>query len=134
MGNFPVSNVRLPALSISGIKSRWLHFRNKSWLENTLKKVLCGKTYVNVVSTFQNPNTFAWNVFLKIFPFQDILGFSYFHQIRGNNPGESIGLKFIPNQSEIFRYMYPSQCESFRTNPKNVLISFDEKRSKINPT
>ena len=34
-------------------------------------------------------------------------------------PGESIGLKFIPSQSELFRYLYPSQCESFRTNSKN---------------
>ena len=25
------------------------------------------------------------------------------------------------NYSESFRYLYPSQCESFRTNPKNVL-------------
>ena len=24
-------------------------------------------------------------------------------------------------QSELFRYLYPSQCESFRTNPNNVL-------------
>ena len=73
------------------------------------------------------------------------------------------------NYSDSFRYLYPSQCESFRTNPKKVLyliwwktvknqsdliqlipwhrsewirtspkpvfcISFDEKRSKINPT
>ena len=25
------------------------------------------------------------------------------------------------NYSDSFRYLYPSQCESFRTNPKNVL-------------
>ena len=25
------------------------------------------------------------------------------------------------NHSDSFRYLYPSQCESFRTNPKNVL-------------
>ena len=36
-------------------------------------------------------------------------------------PGESIELKFIPTQSELFRYLYPSQCEPYRTNKKNVL-------------
>ena len=46
------------------------------------------------------------------------------------SPVESIGLKFIPNQSELFRYMYPSQCESFRTNPKNVLYLVRWKKVK----
>ena len=36
-------------------------------------------------------------------------------------PGKIIGLKFIPSHLELFRYLYPSQCESFRTNPKNAL-------------
>ena len=25
------------------------------------------------------------------------------------------------NHSDLYQYLYPSQCESFRTNPKNVL-------------
>ena len=32
---------------------------------------------------------------------------------------------------KIFRYLYPSQCESFRTNQKNTFsMSFDDKGSK----
>ena len=30
-----------------------------------------------------------------------------------------IGLKFIPNQSELFRCLYLSQYKTFRSNPKN---------------
>ena len=44
-----------------------------------------------------------------------------FHLLSFNYPNESIGLKFIPNQSELFRYLYPSQCESFRNNSNYVL-------------
>ena len=49
-------------------------------------------------------------------------------------PGESFGQKFIPSQSELFRYLYSSQCESIRTNLKTISISFVGKRLKINPT
>ena len=45
-------------------------------------------------------------------------------------PGESIGLKFIPSQSELFRYLYPSQRKSFRTNPKNGLYFVEWKTVK----
>ena len=36
------------------------------------------------------------------------------------NPGESVGLKFIPSQSELFRFI----PITIRTNPKNVLYLF----------
>ena len=35
---------------------------------------------------------------------------------RGGSPGKSFGLKFIPNQSDLFRNLYPSQSEVTRVN------------------
>ena len=35
-------------------------------------------------------------------------------------PGKSFGLKFIPNQSDLFRNLYPRQSELIRVNPKKV--------------
>ena len=55
-------------------------------------------------------------------------------------PGESIGLKFIPSQSELFRFIPISVSEPMWIIPnhsepiwKTFCISFDEKQSKINP-
>ena len=36
------------------------------------------------------------------------------------NPGKSFGLKFIPNQSDLFRNLFPRQSELIRVNPKKV--------------
>ena len=36
--------------------------------------------------------------------------------------GESFGLKFIPNQSDLFRNLYPSQSKFIRVNPKKVFV------------
>ena len=38
------------------------------------------------------------------------------------------------NSSDSFWYLYPSQCESFLTNPKNVLYLVWWETVKINPT
>ena len=35
-------------------------------------------------------------------------------------PGKSFGLKFIPNQSDLFRNLFPRQSELIRVNPKKV--------------
>ena len=37
------------------------------------------------------------------------------------------------NYSDSFRYLYPSQCESFRTNPENVLylVSWKKVQNKF---
>ena len=47
---------------------------------------------------------------------------SMFINFLNNFPGESFGLKFIPNPkfSESFRNLYPHQTVSFRSNPKLV--------------
>ena len=39
---------------------------------------------------------------------------------RGLCPGKSFGLKFIPNQSDLFRNLFPRQSELIRVNPKKV--------------
>ena len=44
--------------------------------------------------------------------------------------GENIGFKLIPNESELFRAIPESVFEPIR---ETFSISFDEKRSKINP-
>ena len=36
------------------------------------------------------------------------------------NPGKSFELKFIPNQSDLFRNLFPRQSELIRDNPKKV--------------
>ena len=36
------------------------------------------------------------------------------------NPGKSFGLKFIPNQSDLFRNLFPHESELIRVNPKKV--------------
>ena len=33
-------------------------------------------------------------------------------------PGKSLGLEFIPNQSNLFRNQYPSQSKPTQANPK----------------
>ena len=38
----------------------------------------------------------------------------------GFNPGKSFGLKFISNQSDLFRNLFPRQSELIRVNPKKV--------------
>ena len=35
-------------------------------------------------------------------------------------PGKSFGLKLIPNQSDLFRNLFPRQSELIRVNPKKV--------------
>ena len=35
-------------------------------------------------------------------------------------PGKSVGMKFIPNRSDLFRNLYPSQSEPIRVNPKKM--------------
>ena len=41
--------------------------------------------------------------------------------IRNKNvPGKSFGLKFIPNQSDLFRNLFPHESELIRVNPKKV--------------
>ena len=40
-------------------------------------------------------------------------------------PGKSFGIKFIPNQSELFLNLYPSQSELIRVNLKIFLTSLD---------
>ena len=35
-------------------------------------------------------------------------------------PGNSFGLKFIPNQSDLFRFISKSVSELIRVNPKKV--------------
>ena len=45
-------------------------------------------------------------------------------------PGKSFGLKFIPNQSDLFRFIPESVSQA---NPKKILISFEVNRLKINP-
>ena len=44
------------------------------------------------------------------------------HDIDNNRecPGKSFGLKFIPNQSDLFRNVFPRQSELIRVNPKKV--------------
>ena len=37
-----------------------------------------------------------------------------------NHPGKSFGLKFIPNQSDLFRNLFPRQSELIRVNPRKV--------------
>ena len=49
-------------------------------------------------------------------------------------PGKSFGLKFIPNQSDLFRNLFPRQSELIRVNPKKFSISFDVIQFKINPS
>ena len=49
------------------------------------------------------------------------------------NLGESIGLKFIPSQSELFRVIPESVSDSFRINPKNVLYLVWLKTAKNRP-
>ena len=34
--------------------------------------------------------------------------------------GKSFGLTFIPNQSDLFRNLYPSQPELIRVNPEKL--------------
>ena len=36
------------------------------------------------------------------------------------DPGKSFRLKFIPNQSDLFRNLFPRQSELIRVNPKKV--------------
>ena len=36
------------------------------------------------------------------------------------SPGKSFGLKFIPNQSDLFRNPFPRRSERIRVNPKKV--------------
>ena len=45
---------------------------------------------------------------------------SFLHNWYVHNPGESFGLKFIPNQSDWFRNLFPRQSELIRVNPKKV--------------
>ena len=37
--------------------------------------------------------------------------------ILNDYPGKSFGLKFIPNQSDLFRNLFPRQSELIRVNP-----------------
>ena len=55
-------------------------------------------------------------------------------------PGKSFGLKFIPNQSDFFRNLFPRQSELIRVNPKKVfnLISCNSVKNqsvsiRVNP-
>ena len=52
-------------------------------------------------------------------------------------PGESIGLKFIPSQSALFRLISIFVSKPMRIirnqSEKPFCISFDEKRSKVKP-
>ena len=59
--------------------------------------------------------------------FREILELSF-------GPGKSFGLKFIPNQSDLFRNLFPRQSQLIRVNPKKFSISFDVIRLKINPS
>ena len=46
--------------------------------------------------------------------YHDSLACSLYH------PGKSFGLKFIPNQSDLFRNLFPRQSELIRVNPKKI--------------
>ena len=49
------------------------------------------------------------------------------------SPGESVGLKFIPIESESFQAIPESVSESLRTNPKNGLYLVWWKTPKNQP-
>ena len=51
-----------------------------------------------------------------IFPFINFTSCDLFFSF----PGKSFGLKFIPNQSDLFRNLFPRQSELIRVNPKKV--------------
>ena len=60
----------------------------------------------------------GWNTvgFLSIFCTNQPVGIG----LVDSCPSKSFGLKFIPNQSDLFRNLFPRQSELIRVNPKKV--------------
>ena len=95
--------------------------------------LFCFNSHVTVLNreTLQS-NFFKFQIHLFFLKYNSLLhshnAITLLSRIKKKNyiltsfPGESFGLKFIPNQSDLFRNLYPSQSGSIR---KNFSISFD---------